>query len=292
MCAKITVIVNDLKKTHGETIDFTTAKVGDGNSVAELEKAKVKGHGIIAKDKNGSLVTKVDGHSYGKDKVEEVIAMLLPAKPAGEGWIDLLQNDSMDLWQPGAGKNAKNSKPIGEAWTLADGVLRLDREPDADGKKKRGGFIVTKEVYRDFELKFEFRIAHNGNSGVKYWTNAEGLGLEYQIIDDVNYRDNKNPTHRTAAIYDLVAADEEKKKLGTPGKDWNSGRIVAKDNKVEHWVNGQLVTEVEFGSADWQVKYAKSKYRDIEGFAAEAGAILLQDHGDSVSFRNVHIREL
>ena len=81
LCAKITVIVNDLKKTDGSKIDFKAIKVGDGDSAKEIEKAKLASHGIIAKDKDGKLVTKVDGHAYGKDKVQEVVDLLLGKKP-------------------------------------------------------------------------------------------------------------------------------------------------------------------------------------------------------------------
>jgi hypothetical protein len=69
--------VNDLKEKHSAEIEMKTVKVGDGNSVKEIESAKLKSHGIIARDKQGKLVTKIDGHSYGKPKVEEVISKLL-----------------------------------------------------------------------------------------------------------------------------------------------------------------------------------------------------------------------
>jgi hypothetical protein len=78
MCDKITVIVNDLKKTHGTKLNIVTAKVGTGDSAKELKKAKIEGHGIIAKDQSGKLVVAVEGHSYGQKKVDEVVAMLLP----------------------------------------------------------------------------------------------------------------------------------------------------------------------------------------------------------------------
>ena len=54
-CSKITVIVNDLKKVHGNQIELVTMKVGAGNSAEEIKKAKLKTHGIIAKDKSGRL---------------------------------------------------------------------------------------------------------------------------------------------------------------------------------------------------------------------------------------------
>ena len=79
-CAKITVIVNDLKKTDSSKIDFKAIKVGDGDSAEEIKNAKLVSHGIIAKDKNGKLVTKVDGHAYGKGKVQEVVDLLLGKK--------------------------------------------------------------------------------------------------------------------------------------------------------------------------------------------------------------------
>lgn len=75
----MTVIVNDQKKKHGKEIDIKAVKVGDGNSAQEIKDAKLKSHGIIAKDKDGKLVTTVEGHSYGKAKVEEVIGQLKPS---------------------------------------------------------------------------------------------------------------------------------------------------------------------------------------------------------------------
>ena len=77
LCAKISVIVNDLKKKDSSKIAFKTVKVGDGDSTNEIKAAKLASHGIIAKDKHGKLVTKVDGHAFGKEKVEEVIQKLL-----------------------------------------------------------------------------------------------------------------------------------------------------------------------------------------------------------------------
>ena len=77
LCSKITVIVNDQKKKHSSDLDIKAVAVGTGNSAKEIKDAKLKSHGIIAKDKDGKLVTTVDGHTYGKEKVEEVIGKLL-----------------------------------------------------------------------------------------------------------------------------------------------------------------------------------------------------------------------
>jgi hypothetical protein len=77
MCAKIKVIVNDLKKTKGNKIKFQNVLVGSGKSDEEIKKAKLKGHGIIANDKDGKLVQTIDGHRYGKKEVEAVVTKLL-----------------------------------------------------------------------------------------------------------------------------------------------------------------------------------------------------------------------
>ena len=78
--------------------------------------------------------------------------------------MNLLEEDSLELWEPGPSK-AKNPRPaIGDRWSLKDGVLHLDR----DAEKGAGGQIWTKKKYHDFELKFDFNIAHDGNSGIKY----------------------------------------------------------------------------------------------------------------------------
>lgn len=80
MCAKVTVIVNDLKEEHADTIVIEAVKVGVGDSKKEIEESDLRLHGIIAKDSEGKIVTTVEGHSYGKDKVEEVIATLSKAE--------------------------------------------------------------------------------------------------------------------------------------------------------------------------------------------------------------------
>ena len=152
---------------------------------------------------------------------------------------------------------------------------------------------LDKKDYYDFELKFEFNIAYDGNSGIKYRAiddDGSALGCEYQIIDDDNYRDNKNPTHRTACLYELVAVPADRK--WNPAGQWNTGRIRVSNNKIEHWLNGEKVVSIKFGSDDWIKRFANSKYRTNPDFAKKAGPIVLTDHGDTVSYRKLQIREL
>ena len=77
MCAKIKVIVNDLKKTKGDKIEFSNVLVNSAKSKEEIKKAKLKGHGLVGNDQDGKLVKAIEGHSYGKKEVEAVVDKLL-----------------------------------------------------------------------------------------------------------------------------------------------------------------------------------------------------------------------
>jgi hypothetical protein len=100
------------------------------------------------------------------------------------------------------------------------------------------------------------------------------------------------------SLYDLVTArnlseaDRTTKRVNPPG-EWNRARIVVRGNHVEHWLNDIKVVEFERGSPAFRALVAASKYRDWPRFGEnERGPILLQDHGDLVSFRSIKIRPL
>lgn len=206
------------------------------------------------------------------------------ADPEGDyGWVNLLENDSLELWQNGSAGSREKHPEAGPQWSIKDGVLKLDKS--AEG---RGGHIITKvEDYFSFELKFEFIISEGGNSGVKYRVNDESIGLEYQVYDDAGTEKNK-----VACLYALKGADEDKKKVNAPGTEWNTARILAVGNTLQHWINGELVMEIEVGSDEWKAAFAKSKYKDVKDFAANPGPIHLQDHGSDVMYRNIMLRKV
>jgi hypothetical protein len=66
---------------------------------------------------------------------------------------------------------------------------------------------------------------------------------------------------------------------------------VVRDNHVEHWLNGVKVVEFECGSDDLKARIAKSKFKAVANFGEKARSpILLQDHGDEISFRSIKVR--
>lgn len=193
-----------------------------------------------------------------------------------KGFTNLFENGDFSAWTKTGGG------PVGEGWTIENGVInRSGLRP--------GGINTKKDDYKNFDLRFDWKISVGGNSGVKYRAH-DGLGLEYQILDDERHKDNQIPSHRTASLYDLLPAPEDKPYK--PAGQWNTGRIVAKGNHIEHWLNGKKILEIEYGSKDWKKRFNASKYSKREGFGNWTGSIHLQDHADEVWYRNVRIKEL
>jgi hypothetical protein len=67
--------------------------------------------------------------------------------------------------------------------------------------------------------------------------------------------------------------------------------LVCKGKKVEHWLNGEKVLSFERGSPEFREAVSQSKFSKIPNWGeAESGHILLQDHVDHVSYRNIKIQ--
>ncbi len=119
--------------------------------------------------------------------------------------------------------------------------------------------------------------------------------MEYQILDDALHPDAKLGNHEgsrtVSSLYDLIKADAGKP-IHAIG-EWNTAYIISKEGHVEHWLNGMKVLEYERGSDDYLKLVSESKYAIWPNFGElEKGHILLQEHGDQVSFKNIKIRPL
>jgi hypothetical protein len=213
-------------------------------------------------------------------------------KASASGWTPLFDGKTLNGWRgydkPGATAklNASDSR-----FKVQDGVLTV--VPSGAGDTHGARDIISEGTYREFDLRWEWKIAEGGNSGVKYFVledSPDARGHEYQMIDDERHPDAKIGPHRqTAALYDVFPAhDRPVKKAG----EWNTSEVIVKGKHVTHILNGKTVLEYDLESPELKAAIAKSKFKDLARFGTpQDGHILLQDHGDQVWYRKIEIKK-
>lgn len=218
------------------------------------------------------------------------------------GWELIFDGETLQGWR---GLNMQELPE--EQWDVEDGMLKIvsrDSLPvGPDGDSLPGADLVFDRPLNNFEFSFEWKLSPVANSGIKYNVSEEvsaahgnphsALGFEYQILDDPEYPQlEDNPSWSTAGLYELVEPNSNTH-LNPPG-EWNSGRIIFDGNHGEHWLNGERVLTFELGSEEMDSALAASKWADISEFGTrhENAFIILQDHGDTVWYRNLKLREL
>lgn len=241
---------------------------------------------IVTEDpqKYKSPQTKIPQYNYIKNTISEY--------EKNNGWKLLWDGKSTEGW-----RGAKLDKFPEYGWEIKDGTLNVISSGGAESRN--GGDIITSRKYKNFELIVDFKITEGANSGIKYFVDPElnkgegsAIGCEFQILDDSKHPDAKlgvEGNRTLGALYDLIPPVN--KRFNGIGQ-WNRARIIVKGNNVEHWLNGFKVVEYARNTQMWRALVAYSKYKVWPNFGEFLeGHILLQDHGDAVSFMNIKIRE-
>ena len=233
------------------------------------------------------------------------LVVLLGAGLGSGEWKSLIDKTGFARWRTPSGKT-----PIEGAWENRDGVLTV--KPYVH----RRADLWSVEEYSDFELEWEWLAQKGANSGVKYWvqdavtlvivkedvrfrrildvseatpeevTTEYSRGLEYQMADDefepvsIQRRDS-----RAGGLYSLFPPEPESVK---PHGQWNQSRLVVKDGRFEHWLNGVLVVSFDRTKLTAQMEKTPPNYKIVR----ERGPIALQYHQTVVSFRKMRIRRL
>jgi len=182
---------------------------------------------------------------------------------ADAGWVTLFDGSSLDNWSP-----------IGDAnWKLADGVVVAD---------KGNGFLVSKNSYTDFQIRAEFWVDDDANSGIfirctdPAKINAENA-YEVNIWDDRPAKD-----YATGAIVNIAKVDPMPKSVGK----WNVYEIIAKGGTFTVVLNGQKTVD---GAND--AKHAGGRIALQHGLGNKDAAGVVNDKG-VVKFRKVEVKKL
>ena len=204
---------------------------------------------------------------------------LTPAERA-EGWRLLFDGKTTTGWR------GWKMDTLPSGWRAVDGALT---------RVRKAADIMTTDKFKDFELKLEWKIAKNGNSGIFYRASEDDdaiywSGPEMQVLDDAGHPDGQSRLTAAGSDYGLYPAPAGVVK---PAGQWNQVRLVVKGQHVEHWLNGVKVVEYELGSPDWEAKVKASKFAPHPHYGRNReGYIGLQEHDFWVAYRNIKIRTL
>lgn len=171
-----------------------------------------------------------------------------PASSAQVAWTTLLDGKNLDQWNTTGDAN----------WSIVEGAAQAD---------KGVGFLVSKASFTDFELRAEFWVDADANSGV-FFRCTEPKDVTAVNAYEMNIRDNRpDQTYRTGAIVNHLKPVAV---VNTVGR-WNTVEITAKGPRITVVLNG---------------------VRTIDGENTEhtRGPIALQRSDGVVKFRKVEIR--
>ncbi|RAI84652.1 3-keto-disaccharide hydrolase [Algoriphagus yeomjeoni] len=226
----------------------------------------------------------------GEKTVETEVEEVTVSESQEEEWVDLFANNDFSKWHKYNGGDAI------DAWKIENGEVYLDVE-NIDKEAGEGGDIVTNEEYENFHLKYDWKIAENGNSGLIFYVqeapeyeNTYNTGLEMQVLDNDGHPDAKIISHRAGDLYDLIVSSEETVK---PHGEWNSAEIISNNGQLDLILNGTTVVSTTLWTPEWEALVADSKFKNMPNWGTfKKGRIALQDHSDLVYFKNVMIKKL
>src|SRR5450432_1862860 len=202
------------------------------------------------------------------------------------GWQNLFDGVTTTGWH-------SYGKTIADAtWKVKDGALMVDTSV------KGGADLVSDASYDNFDLKLEWKISKNGNSGILFYIQEDTAkyketyksGPEMQVLDNDGHPDGKILKHRAGDLYDLIKSSSEPVK---PVGEWNQAEIIADKGKLELKLNGVTVVSTTLWDDGWKKLVAGSKFKDMPNWGTfTSGKIALQDHGNTVWYRNIQIKKL
>ena len=229
-----------------------------------------------------------------------------------EGYYVIFDGTSLNGWR-GYGKDVVPAR-----WTIEDGCLKFTGTGAGESQSGDGGDIIFTKKFKNFELKFDWKISKGGNSGVFYlgrevttknedgtvkWEPIYISAPEYQILDNANHPDaklGKDGNRQSASLYDMIPAFPQNQ---NPFEEWNTGSIMVYQGTVVHAQNGENVLEYHLWTPQWTDMLQASKFSEEKwplafellnnlGGDEHEGYIGFQDHGNDVWYRNIKVKVL
>lgn len=217
----------------------------------------------------------------------------LTKKEKKEGWVLLFNGKDFNGWRK------CNGTAMPANWKIEDNAMNVfTGEGKKPGQGADGDVVYGAKKFKNFELSIDWKAGKMANSGIFYNVReVPGKPVYYaapevQVLDNVDATDNKIDSHLAGSLYDMLPADP---KTVHPAGSWNTIVIKVQDGKVTHTQNGVLVCSYTLWTPEWDKMVQNSKFKSFPGFTegiSKEGFIGLQDHGYSVWFRNIKIREL
>lgn len=230
-----------------------------------------------------------------------------------EGYIKIFNGKDFTGWR-GYGKDH-----VPTMWTVEDGCIKFNGKGGGEAQQGDGGDIIFQYRFKNFELKFDWKVEKGSNSGVLYLarevkqTKEDGTeqyahiylsSPEYQILDNENHPDAKLGKtigiRQSSSLYDMIIADPQN---ANPWGEWNTGSIMVYEGTVVHGQNEANVLEYHMWTPEWTDLLNTSKFSQKKnplafellnncGGDEHKGYLGFQDHGDVVYYRNVRIKIL
>ena len=147
-----------------------------------------------------------------------------PSGQADAEWITLVDGTTgLDNWNR-----------IGDAyWTAADGAIVAD--------KGKGGYLVSKNSYKDFQIRAEFWADHTTNSGI-FIRCTDPSKITATNAYEVNIFDQRpDPSYGTGAIVNWAKVSPMPK----AGGKWNTYEITAKGSQLIVVLNGVQTVNIQ-----------------------------------------------
>ena len=187
------------------------------------------------------------------------------------GFRSIFNGKDLTGWEGGGA-------PAEKCWQVRDGRLECTGAA--------GPWLRSSEEFGDFNLRFDYQVSPEGNSGVYVRVPADGnhhrdddqappAGFEVQILDDASpkYKDLKDYQY-SASVYDIAGASP---RVSKPAGQWNTLEINARGRRIAVTHNGIVVVDLD------EEKFPLIRLRQLKGFLG------LQNHSTLVKFRDLRV---